>query len=576
MQDNVSKIKDKLNIVDVVSAYLKLEKAGANLKAPCPFHNEKTPSFFISPDRGTFKCFGCGAGGDIFTFVEQFEGVDFNGALKILAEKAGVELVKENPQFKDERDRIYAIMEEATVYFQGVLANKKDALIYLEKRGISLETIKKFRIGFVENEWKRLYEFLKGKKYSDAEIEKAGLIKRTEKSSYDRFRSRIMFPIFDNSGRTIAFSGRLFEVDGGAKSEQQVEQAKYLNSPETILFNKSKTLYGYNFAKVDIRKRDFSILVEGQVDLILAHQSGFTNTVATSGTAFTEDHSVLLKRLSNRIMMAFDGDKAGLSAANRGAKLALANEMEVKLVEILDGMDPADFILKDKEGWINAVKNSVHIIDFNLNVLLNEETDKRKLGIKLRESILPLVKGIPSKIEQDYFVSKISAKTGISEKILWEELEMINSEELEKNNRFEPAYDSEISNKENSKRKKILKEIAGILFWQQGLEIPHIDIKEFESNFKRIVGEETLDKILKIPDNLKNEITFDVERLYAEFSNLDDKVKDLFVSLEREALEEKRKVVLEKMKDSQDGSEIHTKLMGEYNELSKKIDIKKN
>ncbi len=567
--DNVSRIKEKLGIVDVVGTYVKLDKAGANLRGRCPFHNEKTPSFFVSPDRGTYKCFGCSEGGDIFTFVERFEGVDFLGALKILAEKAGVELVKEDPRVRDERETLFKIMEEATSFFERKLSENKDVQDYLKKRGLSEETIKKFRIGFVLDEWSSLYDFLKTKKFNDTEIEKVGLTKKRESGSgcYDRFRGRVIFPIFDNSGRTVAFSGRIYKDDPNP-ADGQVSQAKYLNSPETVLFHKSKILYGYNFAKNDIRKRDFSILVEGQMDIIMSHQAGFTNAVATSGTALTGDHLVLLKRLSNKIAVAFDGDKAGLNAANKGAKLALGEEMEVKLVEIPEGLDPADFILKDKDGWVSALKNSVHIIDFNLNALVNKGLGKRELGIEIKKIVLPLVSGVKSKIEQDYFVSRISAKTGVSEKAVWEDLSGV--EEPEVRTAFSGNLEARLPNKntQNSLRKKAIREISGVLHWQKGLEDSVLDINKTEADLKAIIGDSVFEKIQNLGEDIKNEIIFEAENLHIDERSLKNKVKELLVTLEKEHLKEEREEVLKKINEGEDADD-NLKL---YNELSKKIE----
>ncbi len=285
MNSPVQQIKERLSIEEVVSSYIKLDRAGANLKARCPFHNEKTPSFFVSPDRGSYYCFGCGAKGDIFTFIEEFEGLDFKGALKILAERAGVPLVQYNKEKEGEKERLYKAMEEATKFFEKNLVENQEALKYLRERGLENKTIRDFRIGFVKNDWRELYSHLQMIGFTDIEIEKAGLAKKTEKGMYDRFRGRIMFPISDSSGRIIAFSGRILEDDG--------KSAKYLNSPETPIFNKSSVLFGIDKAKDSIRKNNFSILVEGQMDLILSHQAGFKNTVASSGTAMTD--SILSK-----------------------------------------------------------------------------------------------------------------------------------------------------------------------------------------------------------------------------------------------------------------------------------------
>ncbi|OGD68183.1 DNA primase [Candidatus Campbellbacteria bacterium RIFCSPLOWO2_02_FULL_35_11] len=560
MSTNTQKIKDRLNIVDVVGSYLKLDRAGANLKAPCPFHNEKTPSFFVSPDRGTYKCFGCGAGGDIFTFVEQFEGVDFPGALKLLAEKAGIELEREDPKLKNEREKLYRAMEEATLFFVGNLKSTTGPMEYLKKRGLEQKTVDKFRIGFVKDEWRNLYDYLKTRGFNDEEMEKVGLIKKAEKGYYDRFRNRIIFPLFDNSGRVVAFSGRLYEDDG--------KSAKYLNSPETVLFNKSRILYGYNFAKNDIRTRGFSILVEGQMDLTMSHQAGFTNTVATSGTALTGEHLSLLKRLSDKIVMAYDGDEAGLSAANKGAKLALGMGMEVKLVEISDNQDPADVILKDKSSWTKAMRATVHIIDFNLNCLLKKNLDKRQLGLEIKRKVLPLVGQLKSKIEQDYFINSIGGKAGISQQVLWDDLGNLDKDDTAS---VPKEIVLEKDKKNYPRRKETLREITGILFWQQSFGEPLINVQKWEEKLFDLIGEDLADKIKNLSDSFKNEIIFEAESKHIDEKNLKNRLQGAFDQLEIEILIEKKDLI-KKQIESENDEDKKISLSGELLELSKKID----
>ncbi|MEK7190640.1 MAG: DNA primase, partial [Patescibacteria group bacterium] len=409
MNSPVAKIKERLSIEEVVSSYLKLERAGSNLKAKCPFHNEKTPSFFVSVDRGSYYCFGCGASGDIFTFVEEFEGLDFKGALKMLADKAGVPLLpytREMKEAESEKEKLYRVMEEATLYFESNLAVKPPSELgiltaspreYLKSRGLNEKSIKDFRIGFALLDWRLLYFYLQKKGFSDIEMEKAGLVKKSEKGFYDRFRGRIMFPISDSSERVIAFSGRIFSAQGGSASGG-VEQAKYLNSPETPIFSKHAVLYGIDKAKDSIRKNNFSILVEGQMDLILSHQAGYRNTVATSGTALSDStiskenvvsNLGLARRLSENLVLAFDADKAGANATLRAGKIALSLGMDVKVVDLPDGIDPADLIGKSgAEAWREAIKNSKHIIEFLLNkILKNSGGDMRKVGREIKEKI---------------------------------------------------------------------------------------------------------------------------------------------------------------------------------------------
>jgi DNA primase len=322
MSTPVEQIKARLSIVDVVGSYIKLDKAGSSFKALCPFHNEKSPSFNVSPSRDAYYCFGCNRGGDIFSFVEEIEGIEFVDALKLLADRAGVTLTHDIKENKSEREHLASLMEEATLFYERQLLQNTAVKAYLVDRGLTEETVRSFRIGFAPLEWRAVYDHLRSKHFSDAEIEKAGLVKPTEgKEPYDRFRGRVMFPIFDANGRVVAFSGRVF---GEQKNKDGSDVAKYINSPETPLYDKSSIMFGYDRAKRAIRTQNFTILVEGQMDLIMSHQAGTENTVAVSGTALTEKHLTLLKRLSDNLVFAFDADEAGLRATARAFRLALA------------------------------------------------------------------------------------------------------------------------------------------------------------------------------------------------------------------------------------------------------------
>src|SRR3989344_3168081 len=379
MPTPVEQIKARLSAKDVISSCIKLDKAGGSYKALCPFHNERTPSFNVSPSRDGYYCFGCNRGGDIFTFVQEIEGVDFTGALRILADRDGVELKRENIEAKSERERLLAVKEEATNFYEEHLEDNSAAKEYLIGRGLEAGTIRSFRIGYAPLDWRLLYEHLRAKKFLDGEIEKAGLTKKAEgKGYYDRFRGRIMFPIFDIGGRVVAFSGRGF---GEQKPPDGSDVAKYINSPETSLYDKSATLFGYDRAKMAARKQNFAILVEGQMDLIMAHQAGTENTVAVSGTALTERHLALLKRLTDNLVFAFDADDAGLAATGRAFQIALSLGMNVRVAAIPDGKDPADYIEKNAkekpEAWAEVIASSKHIIDFYLSCLSTKREQRR-------------------------------------------------------------------------------------------------------------------------------------------------------------------------------------------------------
>ncbi|HHE76738.1 MAG TPA: DNA primase, partial [Candidatus Parcubacteria bacterium] len=344
----IEEIKSRLDIVDVIKDYMKLEKAGANYRGLCPFHAEKTPSFFVSPARQIWHCFGsCSEGGDIFKFIMKIENVEFGDALKILAKRAGVELKRESPELKTERNKLYDISELACRFFETQLQESRagrEAKKYLLDRGLSEESIKKWRLGYAPDSWQGLSDFLVGRGFSREEIEKAGLSLKSSKTGrrYDRFRGRIIFPVINLASQVIGFGGRIFR--GGENNE-----AKYINSPATILYDKSRVLYGLDKAAMEIRKEDACILVEGYMDVILVSQAGLKNVVATSGTALTQFHLKILKRYSNNLLTAFDMDVAGNSATKRSIDIDQRFGFNIKIVDMPGRDDPADIASKSPE-----------------------------------------------------------------------------------------------------------------------------------------------------------------------------------------------------------------------------------
>ncbi|PIS34834.1 MAG: DNA primase [Parcubacteria group bacterium CG08_land_8_20_14_0_20_43_9] len=421
MDSVISEIKEKLDIVDVVSSYIKLEKTGINYRALCPFHSEKKPSFFVSPTRQIWSCFGCGLKGDIFAFVKEIEGVEFGDALRILAKRAGVELRSQDPKVQTARKRIYDICELATKFFEKQLhlsSTGGKAKEYLLKRGLNKESIMKWRIGFAPDLWDSLMKFLQEKGYSIGEIKRAGLILESEKGKvYDRFRSRIIFPIFDLNSQVIGFGGRVF-----GKDEAQ-ETAKYLNIPNTVLYNKSQVLYGLNQAKIPIRKNDGCILVEGYTDVIMSHQAGVQNAVATSGTALTPLQLSVLKRYSNNLITAFDMDIAGDSATKRGIDLAQAQGFNIKVAVLPDVKDPAEMIAEDPEAWKKFVSEARSIVEFYFNSAFSRFDAKSHDGKrKISEKLIPALKRLQNKIEQSSWVKELANRLMVSEASVEEEL----------------------------------------------------------------------------------------------------------------------------------------------------------
>ena len=411
--DTVAQIKERLNIQDIIAPYVKLTRAGKSVRGLCPFHKEKTPSFHVSPERGTWHCFGCGLGGDGFSFIEKVEGVDFKGAMKILAEKAGVVIEYSGGGPREDtskKDRMREAMLRAQEWYAKNL-KESPAYPYAESRGLTTDSIKDWGLGFAPDEWRGLLEALSAAGFSIPELLAAGLIKEADGKPgtyYDRFRNRLMFPIRDSAGRVVAFTGRALAKD---------EQAKYLNSPETELYHKSEILFGMDRAKDAARTRGFTMLVEGQLDVLLAHQAGFTNAVALSGTALSDKHLALMKRYSDNLMLVLDADPAGLKATARSAELALRSGLRVKAARLPKGKDPADLISETAEGgkeFASRVQAAKPIVEFFLAELAESERDPHRLMRLAEQIVLPLIAAIPSPMERDHFVQIAARALGLS------------------------------------------------------------------------------------------------------------------------------------------------------------------
>ncbi len=542
MSSSVEKIKERLSIVDVISSYIQVEQSGKNFKAKCPFHNEKTPSFFISSDRGTYYCFGCGEKGDIFSFVEKFEGADFMGALKLLAERAGVVLESRSRSDKneDKKELYFDILEDATKFFETNFDKEPSARAYLLGRGLTDATIKNFRVGYVKDEWRSLSDYLIAKGYKIQDIEIVGLAKKSEKGTYDRFRGRIIFPISDSSGRVIAFSGRIFGRD-------DANEAKYLNSPDTPLFNKSNVLFGIDKAKTSIRKRGYSIVVEGQLDLTLSHQADFTNTVAVSGTAFTDsilDHESkinnlgLIRRLSSNIIFAYDGDSAGIRAASRSAVIALSLDMQVKVANLPEGKDPADIIKENPDTWKDIIKNSVDIITFHVDRICKNTNDIRQRGKMVRDIIFPFLIMIKSSIDRSSYISIINSKTGIPSSAIIEDFEIYERNHLVSNN-VNTNLNKTSEKEQVSRRDNLERRLFGIIFWQEE-ENTGFDVKNIHESLIDKIGEDQFKIIIETHEPFREVLASEAEMWYGNrIKDLPRDIEEIILNLEEEILMER-------------------------------------
>ncbi len=509
----IQEIKERLDIVEVIGSYIKLQKTGQNYRALCPFHSEKKPSFFVSPARQIWKCFGCNAGGDIFKFVMMIEGVEFGDALRILARRAGVELKPYKPELKTKRSRMYEICELSCQFFEKQLKESsvgKRAKEYLLKRGVTEESIKKWRLGYAPNTWQGLSDFLVGKGYKRGEVVEAGLAIESEKSQmpYDRFRGRIIFPIFDLNSQVIGFAGRVFE-----KTKNEEEIAKYINIPNTLLYDKSRVLYGLNFAKMKIREKDACILTEGYMDVILAHQAGFENTVAASGTALTPYQLKILKRYTSNLLTAFDMDVAGDMATKRGIDLAQKEDFNVRVITMPKGSDPADVIVQNPKTWANLINKAKEIMNFYFESALSAFDKESPEGKReIAKLLLPKIKVISNKILQSHWIQKLAEALKVSQEAIVEELKKIapKSEEI--------SPESQVSPPAPKTRKEILEEkVVSLIFnspqclnylEKEDLEVFSPQIKTILTCFKKEMptNSQEIDKLIKKLENESEEM----------------------------------------------------------------------
>jgi len=468
-------IKSKLDIVEVIREYVPVKAVGANFQALCPFHNENTPSFVISPEKQIWHCFGCGRGGDVFSFVMEKEGLGFMETLRLLAPKAGVVLRYENQQEYSQRNRLLDILELAGKYYAHILAKPvgQGAREYLLKRDLTEETIKDWQLGYSQDTWDGLYKFLKerplnGKKYTDDEIFLAGLITKKEVSAgrrsgyYDRFRDRIMFPIWDVNNNIIAFTARV-----NPAKEKTEKMGKYINSPQTKVYDKSRVLFALNKAKKAIRETDLAIVVEGQMDVISCHQHGFKNVVASSGTALTADQVALIKRFTDNVALLFDMDAAGQLAADRGIKEVLAQGLNLKIIVLSAGKDPDECLRNNPEDFGQAVASAKPMLEYYFEKVSAgldlEELDNKRA---VRDKMFIMIDLVINKSEQGYWLKKVSEELGFFEDNIRDDFLKWQAKNSVLNNKGSVQAKTgrkEIIIKENSREEKLAELLLALL-----------------------------------------------------------------------------------------------------------------
>ncbi len=561
-------IKDRIDIVDFISGYITLKKAGRNYKAVCPFHKEKTPSFMVSPDKQIWHCFGCQKGGDIFGFAMEMESLDFPEAMKFLAKKAGIQLPNYNKETFNKKNLFYELNNLAVSFYHKILTENLDgktARNYLKERNISEESILEFKLGWAPDGFTNLIDFFKNKNYKLEDIIRAGLAyKKDNGKVVDRFYKRLLFPIANSLGHILGFTGRTLSTD---------KIAKYINTPETEIYEKSKVLFGLDKAKRFISDKDWVVMVEGNMDVISSFQSGIKNVVAASGTALTRDQFSLIKRYSSNIILALDSDSAGQEALKRSIFLALDQEINIKVVSLGDYKDPDEMISKDPVLWKKSLKNSKHFLDFYLDNFFDKIEGQLDIAYKkkIAKDLLPFIKKIKNEIEKTHYIQLLAKKINVPESSITDALRKTKVEVSEI-----PREDNVLVKKEVE---ALLSEtLLGLImaFPSASSEIIELlseddfifsEIRDIFSQLKNQYNKEHKIDIEKIPPNLKAKVS---ELIFIAEENNKNNDNDSIFQEAKFCYKRLKEILIQKEKD-----EVKSKLdkaeSGKNEELSKKL-----
>lgn len=579
MEDQIDEIKRKTDIVAVVGQYVSLKKFGKHHKGLCPFHGEKTPSFTVSEDMGLYKCFGCGAGGDVFNFLMEIESIDFREALERLAERLGIKIVSKRSEGSDERQQMLQVLDLATRYYHWILtesASGEKARKYLESRKINSKLIDTFQIGFSMPSWDGLVNYLVKKKgYKEEILEKVGLVsKKNAGGIYDKFRGRIMFPLQDAAGKVVGFSGRILP------ELAKENEPKYLNSPETELYHKGKMLYGFYQAKQAIREKKRAVLVEGQMDLVSSYGAGVTETVAVGGTALTEDQVEMLARLAEKIYFSLDADDAGNAAMKRSVDIAEKRGLGIKVVHIQGGKDPDEIARNSPAKWREMVENAVDVYEHVMMRAFEKNDSSTVEGIrKITEEVVPYLAKIENSIVREVWAKRFAEKLGVDLKGVVSEIERTKSGKI----LLEPKTINKMEDKQaETKIDKLMMRLVMILLsngdearktikhWLSGEHLPGAVGKALIWLVEN--GEDK--KPAEIVEIVPAELKYIVAEAYMSEAGMgtEDNLESVLAQLIREVIREQKKVLMERMSAARNmnDEEKESKMFEELNELNKK------
>ena len=565
IKDIVEEVKNRCDIANVISEYMPIKQSGSNYKGLCPFHGEKTPSFHISSSKQIYKCFGCGEGGDVINFVMKMENLDFIDAVKLLANKCGIEIntnMNEEDKLRMEKSKKYQDihLEAARFYFANLLKGKNPGYDYLRKRGLDDKTIKKFGLGYSQKSWNELMNYLLSKGYDKQDLVQCGLVNHKAEGNkyYDRFRNRVMFPIFDYRGNVIGFGGRVLDDS----------LPKYLNSPDSLIFNKRYNLYGLNFSRKNIVDRTI-ILVEGYMDLISLFQYGVRNVVATLGTALTEQQGNLIKRYADTAIISYDSDEAGVKATLRAIEILSKIGVNVKVINLKDCKDPDEFVRKyGLEEYKKAIGDSTHYIKFRIDHLrksFNLEKDEER--VKFAKEASKIIKELKSPVEVDYYTNYIAKQINISTESIKKEVygKDYNKVYNKQNNKYTNKKVEKVIEKPKAiKKGKELVEETLIKLLLENKKIREITLlKVEESDFLLNESKEILNYIIKNRDldkitidkikslNISEEYLKDLEIISLDSIDMNDikSIDEIVKNLKKNNLQEQMNILLQEQKN---------------------------
>lgn len=551
--NQIEEVKNKTDIVSLISEYIEVKKAGRNYKANCPFHGEKTPSFMITPELQMYKCFGCGRHGDCFTFLEEHEGMEFSEALKYLAEKCGVTLTIIKNEESSEKEKIIEINKSALNFYNFALHDHpqgKKVLEYLDKnRGLNIEMVQKFKLGYSPESYEALANYLVAKKkFNKKDLENAGLLVGR---GIDRFRGRLIFPLSDHRGNVVGFAGRILPW-----AVQDI--AKYINSPDTPAYHKSHILYGMDITKSEIRDQKYAVIVEGEIDMISSFQAGIKNVIAIKGSALTEDQLRLIARFAKKIVLCLDSDFAGDEAAKRGAILAVNMDFEVKVAHIEGYKDPDEIARNNPDQYKKSIENAVDIWDFLIDSIFKKyNTNTGGEKAKISRDVVPLLRLIEDKIVQSSYIESVARRLSVPIAAVTAEVEKVVTQNNKENTNLEYK-------KLNKDRRQLLEEKLLVNAIQKKKEIL------FKKEIRELISSEFVIKIINFLEKNNFPLPKELEEGYAEMvleNSEEDDIDLIIKELTPLFLKQKKEEISAKLKNDENNMD----LIKEFDILSKKL-----